>query len=328
MRERDSTPFDATAATSQIVRALRGRRSQRALSKRLGYRVNVLTGWESGRRAPPAHEVLRLARIAGRDVRATLVAFDARLEDALDAAHAPEAIAALLRVLIDERSHAEVARAIGETRTTLARWALGRTVPRFADVLRIVDVTTHRLVDFVACFVDPAVVDAVSSEHARIEAQRALLREDPAFAVVLPALTVRAYRRLAKHREGWIAKRVGIDLAQERRAIELLEAAGAIRRRGAKWEVVHDRRVDARFDRATVARLQRHWAGVVADRAGRVPGDITRFHLVSVAEEDLEILQRTLAELYERLDARIAEARDPERVVLVGVMLHALDRQP
>ncbi|UJR84755.1 helix-turn-helix domain-containing protein [Sandaracinus amylolyticus] len=328
--ERTSTPFDARTASAEIVRALRGARSQRALSARLGYRVNVLTGWESGKRAPPAHEVLRLARRVGRDLRVALVAFDARLDAVIGAREpaGPELVASILRTLIDERTHTEIARALGETRTTVARWALGRTAPRFGDLLRIVDLTTHRLVDFIACFADPAAIPAVAHEHARIEAQRALLREDPAFAVVLPVLTLRDYRRLARHREGWIAKRVGIDVAQERRALELLEAAGAIRRHRGKWEVLHDRRVDVRHDRATVARLQQHWAQVAADRTARVPGDVTRFHLVSVAESDLETLRRGLAELYERLDATLAGTRDPERVVLVGVMLQVLDRAP
>ena len=74
--------------------------------------------------------------------------------------------------------------------------------------------------------------------------------------------------------------------------------------------------------------LQQHWARVATDRTARVPGDVTRFHLVSVAESDLETLRRGLAELYERLDTTLAGTRDPERVVLVGVMLQVLDRAP
>ncbi|HVZ32321.1 MAG TPA: helix-turn-helix transcriptional regulator, partial [Polyangiaceae bacterium] len=44
-----------------FIRALRGGRSQAALSRRLGFRTNVLYAWESGRRWPTAAVVLLAA---------------------------------------------------------------------------------------------------------------------------------------------------------------------------------------------------------------------------------------------------------------------------
>jgi transcriptional regulator with XRE-family HTH domain len=320
---RAAVPLDVRALTGQIVRALRGRRSQRALSVRLGYRVNVLSGWESGRRAPPAHEVLRMAERVGRDVSQALAAFDARLATGVDPS-TEAGVGAIVTALIGERTHAEIARALGESRSTVARWAQAKVAPRFSDLLRLVGECTHRTVDFVGCFADPSSIDAVAREHARIEAQRLLLREDPALAAVLPALTLRAYRRLARHREGWVAARVGITRQQELRGLALLEAAGVVRLRRGKYEVVHDRRVDVRADRDAVVRLQQHWAHVAAERAGKIEGDLTRFHLVSVATEDLEALRALLGQLFETVDGRLAAVRDPEHVVLIGVLLQKL----
>src|SRR5262245_2710233 len=45
----------------QFLRALRGKRSQAAFARRLGYRGNPMTDWEHGRRYPTAHEALRAA---------------------------------------------------------------------------------------------------------------------------------------------------------------------------------------------------------------------------------------------------------------------------
>src|SRR5688572_32772090 len=39
-------PGNIELATRQFLRALRGRRSQRAFAKRLGYRANPITDWE------------------------------------------------------------------------------------------------------------------------------------------------------------------------------------------------------------------------------------------------------------------------------------------
>lgn len=315
---REPAPFDARALTGQMVAVLRGRRSQRALSARLGYRVNVLSGWESGRRQPPAAEVLRLAQRVGIDVRGALVRFDDRLGAALGdlAPWTIEGVAVLVRTLIDEQTHAQLARALTTasspvSRSTVARWASGRVAPRFSDLLGIVAACTHRLVDFVGVLVDPARLPSIAREHARIEAERQLLAEDPALAAVLPALTLRAYRALPAHVPGWIATRVGITRAQEERGIALLLAAGAIVRRGARFEVAHDRRVDVRADRSAALRLQRHWAHVAADQVGRRTSDLTRFHLVSVHEDDLAALRALLQALFERVDQRLAAVEDP-----------------
>ena len=43
-------------AAQQLLRAVRGRRSQQALSRHLGYRSNPVANWETGRRYPTARE--------------------------------------------------------------------------------------------------------------------------------------------------------------------------------------------------------------------------------------------------------------------------------
>lgn len=58
------------AAAQQFLRALRGKRSQRAFARRLGYRGNPMTDWEHGRRYPTAQEALRAAARVNIDVRA------------------------------------------------------------------------------------------------------------------------------------------------------------------------------------------------------------------------------------------------------------------
>ncbi len=45
-------------AASQFLRAVRGKRSQVAFARRLGYRANPITDWENGRRYPTAAEAM------------------------------------------------------------------------------------------------------------------------------------------------------------------------------------------------------------------------------------------------------------------------------
>ncbi len=51
-------PMDYADVASELVRALRGRRSQTAFSKWLGYRSNVASAWEAGARVPDGVRLL------------------------------------------------------------------------------------------------------------------------------------------------------------------------------------------------------------------------------------------------------------------------------
>lgn len=59
----------------ELVRAVRGHRSQIAFSRLIGYASNVVASWESGRRFPTAAEFFRAAERAGLAVRGALARF-------------------------------------------------------------------------------------------------------------------------------------------------------------------------------------------------------------------------------------------------------------
>ena len=62
--------FDALAA--ELMRALRGKRSQRAFSRRLGMKSNTAYSWEAGRRWPTATRFFHIASRTGRDLPAAV----------------------------------------------------------------------------------------------------------------------------------------------------------------------------------------------------------------------------------------------------------------
>src|SRR5687768_2988454 len=106
---------------SQLLRALRGGRSQPAASRRLGHRSNVLYAWESGRRWPTAARFLQFAERMRVDVRASIARFYGREPAWLEHADPtkPAGVAALLDDLRANRSVAELARAAGRTRSSV-----------------------------------------------------------------------------------------------------------------------------------------------------------------------------------------------------------------
>jgi hypothetical protein len=64
--------MDFQTVAVQLVRALRGPRSQTACNRRLGYTSNVLHAWETGARKPTMSDLWRLAALARVDVDGAL----------------------------------------------------------------------------------------------------------------------------------------------------------------------------------------------------------------------------------------------------------------
>ena len=71
----DQTGIDYARLAAELIRALRGRRSQMALSRRLGYRTNILYIWEAQKGAPTAAGFFGLVRRVGVDVERALHRF-------------------------------------------------------------------------------------------------------------------------------------------------------------------------------------------------------------------------------------------------------------
>ena len=71
----ETARMDFELMASELVRALRGKRSQLAFSRRLGFRTNVVHTWEAQRRWPTASRSLAVAQRAGVDPKAALTRF-------------------------------------------------------------------------------------------------------------------------------------------------------------------------------------------------------------------------------------------------------------
>lgn len=75
--------MDHDLLASELIRQLRGARSQGALNRRLGRSSNVAHAWERGARRPTASDFFKLARVARIDVARILADFAGAPELAL-----------------------------------------------------------------------------------------------------------------------------------------------------------------------------------------------------------------------------------------------------
>jgi transcriptional regulator with XRE-family HTH domain len=308
----------------ELMRALRGKRSQPAMSRRLGFRTNVAYAWEAGRSFPTASGFLRAAQRCGVDVRRALESFYRAPPPWLreeSSATSARAVAQLLSDLGAGRPVKTLAAAVGKSRFTVARFMRGDTEPRLPDFLRLVQGTTLRLIDFLSVFVDPARLPSVAVTARRLETSRRIAYEEPLTHAVLRVLELADYRALPAHSDGFIASRLAITPAAERRYLKLLQESGQIERRGGRLVPTEVSAVDTRRDAAKAAALRRFWTQVALERAGNRDDDVFAFNLGTIALHDLPRIHELHRRYFAELRAIVAASEPAEALLLANVQL-------
>ena len=315
--------FDRIAR--ELLVELRGHRSQVAWSRRLGYRSNVAYAWESGRRWPTAAETFRACARAGLDLRAAVRAFHGRAPARLDRTDlaTPVGVARLLDGMRATLPIAELARRAGLSRYSVQRWVGGQTQPRLPDFLRVVEASSLRLADFIATLVNPLRMPSLAPLWERLEAHRRRAFELPWSGAVLRALELADYQRLPAHEPGWIARRLGIALDEERRCLEYLEATGQASRTGTRIRP-ETLTVDTRAAPRIGQHLRMHWTRVATDRIAADGAGQFSFNVFSVSRADYERIRQAHLEYFRTLRAIVSESGPLEVVAVANVQLFEL----
>jgi len=296
------------------------------MSRRLGYRSNVATTWESGRRWPTASRVLWAAKRLGVDVEGGLrrfYAIDSHFLDEVDAT-APAGVAALLQHMRQDLPITLVAQRAGRSRFQVSRWLKGQAEPRLPDFLRMIGATTHRTLDFVEVLVDPASLPSAREEWHRLEQARSLFWRRPAAQLVLLALELDDYRQLPAHDDQWLAKRLSLPLYEVVDLLDRLVSTGQATRDGAHYSIGQVRTVDTRRHPAAGEDMKRFWAGVGTDRL-LDPGAHCAYNVFTVSEADLQRIVELYQTAYRRMRGIVAASSPGERLVLVHRQIVPLD---
>lgn len=287
----------------QLLRALRGARSQVAFARRLGYRGNPVAGWEAGRRFPTAEEALRACERVGVDVPDAFTRFHPNAARAL-----ASGLPAWLEALRGQIAVGEVAARTGRSRFAVSRWLTGQARPRLPDWLRLVDAMTGRLSDLVDALVGIEHVPVLAEEHAARTASRRLALEEPWTEAVLRVVETGTRGPAA------VAATLGIAEADAARCLEKLGRAGLVR----DGVVTGTLTVDTRAYPA----LRAHWARVGLERLqSGDAGGVFSYNVVSVSHADLARIEELHRAYFRQVRAIVAASEPAEVVALVNVQL-------
>jgi transcriptional regulator with XRE-family HTH domain len=298
-----------------LLRAVRCKRSQVAFARRLGYRGNPIADWEASRRAPTAAEALRACELSGIDVVAAFARFH---RVPLSRQGKEFAVGAWLSELRGSLVTTELAARAGCSRQRVARWLAATTEPRLPDFLRLVDAITGRLCDLVAELVPISSVPSLKADYDQRVAARHLAHEEPWTEAILRVMETEAYKREEQHRDGAIAKVLGIDPTTERRCLDKLENAGVLRRRGNKFEPLRSLTVDTR----AIPRLKAHWCRVAEARLGEPRADdVFCYNVLSASQADVERIRQLLLATFREIRSIVEHTERDEAVALINLQL-------
>ena len=297
-------------SAQELLRALRGQRSQASLSRRLGYKSAVCADWEQGLRAPTATVFFDLCRHVGIDLYGAITAFHAPSAAAFD----PTGPSRWYRALRGGTAISELSDRTGRSRYAVGRWLSGSTQPRLPDLLALLDALTGRVQDFIAALVDIERVPSMTDRVRRADASRDVGVLEPWTLAVLLAIE-------SGVDEGDLA--VTLERPQEQidRCVALLEQAGVIVRQqrltpGAPLTIDTQRHPDAGRT------LKRFWGQVGVDRID-APGahDVLSFNLFACSVSDFMRIRALQRQFYREARSIVAASENSEVVALLNAQL-------
>lgn len=313
--------FDYVRLSSELLRALRGRRSQAVFARRLGYGSNVAHNWEHGRSAPTAAKTFWIAQRTGIDVRAAVLGFYRMPPPWVNSVDltTKEGVATLLVDLKGQQGLVALATAMGTTRFSIARWLSGKTQPKLPEFLQLVEVSSVRLLDFLAQLVDPEELPSVREVWSAMQRARSLAYEQPWTQGVLRALELHHYHQRPHDTRG-LARYLGITRTEVERCLEQLESSLQIYWDGAHWQLSSVRALDISRDRGAAQRLRAWWGRVGVERVEQGRAGMV-YNLFGVSRADLERLRLLQKQYIGEVRNVVISSQPVECVVLSADLL-------
>lgn len=330
----DATLFHQQVAR-ELLRAVRGKRSQVALSRRLGYTGNPITDWERGARHPTAREFLRaaaLCRLPVRDAFVKLVPLEppSTVTGPVGAAKTNAGstgrqwlIHPWLTALRGTLSNTELAARLGVSRYSVSRWCSGDTEIRLYEFLHCIEALTGRLYDWVAPLVPIAQVPSLLPRFAQANAARNVALEHPWTEAILRVLETQRYREQPAVAHATLAATLGVSEAQLQQALDGLTNAAVVSRQQEPgsgrvyYQTLRELSVDTRAHPHAVRTLQQHWLHVALERAQRGEPDWLAYNVFSCSEADLTRVGECLKRAFRESRSIIAASAPNERAGLV-----------
>lgn len=230
-----------------------------------------------------------------------------------------EAIAAFLRELRGKISIGVLAEQTGFSRFSVGRWLTGKAQPRLPEFLRLIEATSRRMLDFIANIVDPSQLPSAAAHWQRLKTAREAAYEAPWSHAVLRALELDSSKK--RRSSSWIASRLGIEISEVEKGLEILERTGQIKKVRGQWQVDRVLSVDTSTDPVRARKLKMAWSEVALSRLRDGHQGNFGYSLFSISRRDLRRLRDLHLEYLREMQHVIAKSTPGECVGLYCAQL-------
>jgi transcriptional regulator with XRE-family HTH domain len=305
----------------ELLRTLRGKRSQAHFSQILGYRYNQVHLWEMGKRTLDWNDFVHLCSTLKRPLTSTILKLTA-LQDEL-------AIAKILSHGFRSHKKNELAKNLGISTSKLSRWLSGKSVPSLQESFRMMSLAYLNFADFLDEIAGPGKLRSIQPKVEESRKLSDLMVRLPYIGAVAPALALRSYRALKQHKPGFVAEAAGITLAQEEEALRVLREFGQIELKNGIYQLRHYK-VNVMNEKERFHAACQYWAERAAKQTKWLgQKSLFGYRVFGITEAGYQKLRQAQINYYNEITEILAQDKSPpDHVVTVNFHTFVAEKKP
>lgn len=303
--------IDFKVLARELLRSVRGRRSQDQINRRLGFNFNRVSRWETGRAEiswPDFVHICKSCRVSVSDAMHKTYSTAVEAEDS----------AAVIRFFKGSLKISAFATHLGVSRFTVHRWLSGETLPTLSQMLMIVHQMTATLTLFVDKLLPGSSPPALLHLTRHEQSLREVIFSHPYVLAALACFELDEFKRMQTWSRGILVQKLRISQHEEDQLIERLTKIKQLRRRGEMLEVA-DMRIDIRNDFAGKNQLRQYWTRKALDMllAIRETTKVSQFGFFTYAasEEARENIREAYLKFYQEVTSILDADSGPKTVI-------------
>lgn len=314
--------MDYAAIQGDLLRVLRGKRTQKQISEKMGFDFNQSYRWESGRTSMSWAHFLEYCQVCHARL-------PAHLKSAFSFAQDPSETGALVRHFVAGRAQKEISEEMGISRSSLSRWMTGRQIPNLEQMLQLMHIGSIDFYRFLETLSMQAELPSIQKELERERAYLKLYEVYPWLSVLFSALETVGY--LENPSLSYLSKKTKIPVALLKDAIGDLQAQNLLEWTGKLWKM-NLFRVSIRGSIESRREMCRYVLNRAMDGANTSFGvEGTRFSwkLFSLNEKQFDLLLQKYTEFFNELGSLIDKGQEgADKVYLFSTVFADFDLLP
>jgi len=219
--------MDFHKLSSEIIPALRGKRSQQQMSHLMGYTFNQVHRWETGKTRIKWNEFLHYCQLTKAPLTKSIKEAFTYFGDLADQKK-------LLRHFLGPHSIATLCKELNYSPSTFSRMLNGKTEVTLDQVLQIMDFGSIDFLRFIEILCKGAPLPEITKKSEIDHKFLKLYGKYPWLSILMSALDQKIYKQNPK--DEFLAAKTKIPLTQVREALKELESLDLIKKVNGAWQ--------------------------------------------------------------------------------------------